>query len=143
MKHDIECVRVRLDLMAAFDGEAPDAVANHEAHVASCPDCRRWLQDLAAVSVRFKGTVYPESGADLWRVVQNRLRSSETTAPMFTLYAIGALCVGGRLLQLFADLPLPIGQLIPLAAIVAVLSRVLRNPLAIQTFAPELRKRGL
>jgi hypothetical protein len=129
--------------MAAFDGEGPDAAADHEAHVASCPDCRYWLQDLAAVSLRFTGTVYPENEADLWLAVQGRLRSSEANAPMFTLYAIGALCIGGRLLQLFTDLPLPIVQLIPLAAIVAVLSTVMRNPLAIQTAAPELQKRGL
>jgi anti-sigma factor RsiW len=139
---DLDCERVRLDLMAAFDGEGADAAAHHQAHVAACPNCQRWLQDLAAMNSRFKATTYAGGEADLWPVIESRLRSSSKTSPEPTLYVIGALCLGWRLLQLFTDLPLPLVQWIPLLAIAVVLRRLGFSPLAIQTSAPELQKRG-
>jgi hypothetical protein len=60
------------------------------------------------------------------------------------LWLIGALVIAWRALQLMFDLPLPmLHPLVPLAAAVAALWQISGDPLAIETSAPELQKRGI
>ena len=59
------------------------------------------------------------------------------------LWPIGGLVLGWRALELVVDVPLPaIHSLVPLAAAAAAIWFVTGDPLAIQTSAPELQKRG-
>ena len=147
MNQHKDCDRVRLDLMAALDGEhesgtAPGADARQ--HLASCAPCRGWLRDLESTTHRFDGVSYVGTGqADVWPAVANRLQPAEAARPATRLYVIGALVLAWRALQLLIDLPLPLlHSAIPLAAVVAALWQAARDPLAIRTFVPELQKRG-
>jgi predicted anti-sigma-YlaC factor YlaD len=142
----MDCERVRLDLMAAFDGERPSGTepgADARQHLASCAACSRWLQDLESMTRRFDDVSYLGTNEDVWPAVQRRLQLSDMALPATRLYVIGALVLGWRALQLLIDLPLPLLQsVIPLAAVVAALWQRARDPLAIRTFVPELQKRG-
>ena len=57
---------------------------------------------------------------------------------------VAAFMLGWRALQLLIDLPFPLlHPLVPLACALAALWVIARDPLAIETFAPELQKRGI
>ena len=148
MNQQFDCERVRLDLMAALDGEHPSGTApgaDARQHLASCDACSVWLRDLESMTHRFEGVPYLATPEDdeVWPAVQRRLQSSETAVPAARLYLIGALILGWRALQLLIDLPLPLlHSVIPMAAVAAALWQRARDPLAIRTFVPELQKRG-
>ena len=60
------------------------------------------------------------------------------------LWPIGAAVCAWRALQLFVDLPAPeLHPVVPLAAVAVVFWRLAVDPLAIETSAPELEKRGI
>ena len=147
MSQNVGCEQVRLELMAALDGEAPPTAttaAEARQHLASCAACARWLKDLEALNHRFQGLAYERTHEDLWQTVEPMLRQPAPRARvMHRLWLLCVLVLGWRALQLLIDLPLPIlHPFIALAVIVAALWQLSRDPLAIQTFAPELQKRG-
>jgi hypothetical protein len=143
-----DCERVRLDLMATFDAEGvvgerhagPDA----RQHLASCGACGQWLSGLESMGRRLQRVSYPNAPVDLWSALERTLRRSEARhLSRRQLYVMSGLLLGWRSLQLFVELPLPLLQsIIPLAIGLAALWQLARDPLAIQTFAPELQKRG-
>lgn len=149
MKVSTDCDRVRLQLMAARDGEAmpgeADARSDPRGHLAVCSSCAQWLKDFESMNSRFQGVSYPDSQADLWATVEGRLHESATTvAVMRRFWVIGAVVLGWRAVQLMFDLPFPLlHPLVPLAGVIAALWLIARDPLAIETFAPELQKRGI
>ena len=98
-----------------------------------------------AVDSQLQGLSYPATQADLWSTVQNRIRLDGSRRPiMRRLWLLGAFVFGWRALQLLIDLPMPVlHPFVPLAAAVAVLWPVASDLFAIQTFAPELQKRGV
>jgi hypothetical protein len=144
-----DCDRVRLQLMAARDGEAVPGAADPRSdphqHLASCSSCERWLRDFESMNSRFQGVSYPGSPADLWAGVEARLRQPHTTRTVTRrFWIIGASVLAWRALQLLIDLPFPVlHPLVPLACALAALWAIARDPLAIETFAPELQKRGI
>lgn len=148
MKPDTVCERVRLELMAALDGEAAGAADPHaqaRQHLAVCPSCGRWLRDLESLSGRLQRVSYPDAPLDLWARVQGRLGQPEARQPVtYPLWLVGALMVGWRALQLLIDLPFPaLHPVVPLTAAIAALWLMACDPLAIETSAPELQKRGV
>lgn len=94
---------------------------------------------------RFQQVSYPSAHVDLWTAVEGRLRESTATQQgMHRLWLIGALVVGWRALQLLIDLPFPaLHPVVPLAGALAALWLIACDPFAIETFAPELHKRGV
>ena len=76
--------------------------------------------------------------------MEGRIRQSEQGLALpRRLWPIGALVVVWRALQLFVDLPIPmLHPFVPLAATAAAVWLVAGDPLAIETWAPELQKRG-
>ena len=144
-----DCERARHQLMAALDGETvaaeaePPAEARH--HLGYCASCGQWWQDLEALNRRFHGVLYRGEDVDLWAVVRRKLDDSDAGQPLtYWLGLIGALVVGWRALQLFVDLPFPVlHPVVPLAGAIVGLWLIARDPLAIETFAPELEKRGV
>jgi predicted anti-sigma-YlaC factor YlaD len=144
-----DCERVRLQLMAALDGETvPDVMdqrSDARRHLSSCSSCERWLKNLESLNGRFHAASYPRSQVDLCAGVDARIRRPDAS-PTRThrLWLIGALVIAWRALQLMFDLPLPmLHPLVPLAAAVAALWQISGDPLAIETAAPELQKRGV
>ena len=144
-----DCERVRLRLMAALDGEAApetaDPGSDARQHLALCPSCGRWLKDLESMSGRLQRVAYPDVRADLWAGVADRIHESQTR-PTATqrLWIIGAFVLGWRILQLLIDLPFPmLHPLVPLTSAIAALWLMATDPLAIETVAPELEKRGV
>lgn len=148
MNNDADCERVRLALMAAFDGETqndePDAGPAAREHLRSCAACAEWMTVLESTGHRLQQASYPNAPADLWPAIERTLdRSAAKQLNRQRIFVLAALVLGWRALQLFVDLPLPLLQsLIPLAIGIAALWQLTRDPLAIQTFAPELQKRG-
>ena len=148
MNRATECEGVRLRVMAAFDGEATGAAespADTGEHIARCASCGRWLQELESMSTRLARAPYPGRSPHLWGAVEGRLRQADA-GRMATrrLWVVGALVVGWRALQLLFDLPLPaVHAVVPLACALVAFWMMARDPLAIETFAPELQKRGV
>ncbi|HEU4891376.1 MAG TPA: hypothetical protein VFT47_07485 [Vicinamibacterales bacterium] len=145
MNPGTDCERVRPQLMAALDGESVPDVTDARQHLSSCSSCERWLKDLESMNSRFHAVSYPRSQVDLWAGVEDRIRLPDASlARRHRLWLIGALVIAWRALQLMFDLPLPmLHPLVPLAAAVAALWQISGDPLAIETAAPELQKRGV
>ena len=149
MNPDTDCERVRLQLMSALDGETDPEVRDPRTdarqHVASCSSCKRWLKDLESMNSRFHAVSYPRPRVDLWAAVDGRIRLPAASATAtHRLWLIGALVIAWRALQLLFDLPWPmLHPLVPVAAAVAALWQISKDPLAIETAAPELQKRGV
>jgi hypothetical protein len=140
-----DCEHARMTLMASLDGEnGPESAADRQ-HVLTCAPCRRWLEDLQSVSRQLDGLPYQSAQIDLWSSVEGRIRESgQMPALSRRLWLLGATVLVWRAVQLFIDLPLPIlHPLVPLAAAVVAVWLIAGDPLAIETSAPELQKRGI
>ena len=144
MNTSTECERLRLQRMALLDGEGGALSEADREHLSTCSSCQRWLADLESMSARFQGLSYPDAQADLWTAVEGRIRQAGPMASLpHRLWPIGAALLGWRALQLTIDLPMPVLHLLlPLAAVmaIAIIWKVAGDPLAIETWAPELRK---
>ena len=140
-----DCERARVALMAVLDGESdPQSAAGRE-HLSTCASCARWFEDLQAVTGRLQRLSYRDAPVDLWTAVERGIhRAGRSPALPPRLWTIGIAVLGWRAVQLFVDLPAPeLHPLVPLVAIVAALWLAAGDPLAIQTSAPELEKRGI
>lgn len=144
MKPDPGCDRVRLQLMAAIDGEIEMAAASDREHLSGCLSCRQWLSDVEAMDGRLQRLAYPDARADLWPAVEARVRQLEGKPDATRgLWIIGGLILAWRILQLLIDLPLPaLHPLVPCVAAAAALWQLAGDPLAVRISAPELQKRG-
>jgi predicted anti-sigma-YlaC factor YlaD len=141
----IDCERVRMTLMASLDGESDPRSTPDGQHLSTCVSCRDWVKGLESMNGQLQDLSYPSARVDLWTAVEGRIRKSEPrlTLPR-RLWPIVAIVVVWRALQLFVDLPMPVLHLlVTLAATVAALSLVAGDLLAIETWAPELEKRGV
>jgi predicted anti-sigma-YlaC factor YlaD len=140
-----DCERVRIALMASLDGEGDPASPQDRQHLSTCSSCRDWLNDLQSMNGQLGGLAYQSAQVDLWTAVESRVRQPEQTVGVARwLWAIGVLVLAWRALQLFIDLPIPaLHPLVPLAAAVAAVWLAAGDPLAIETSAPELQKRGV
>ena len=140
-----DCERARMTLMASLDGEGEAPTAQDGQHLATCASCQRWLQDVQSMTGRLQGLSYPGASVDLWPAVEARVRQAERGPALSRqLWVIGGLVLAWRAVQLFVDLPFaPLHPLIPLAAAIAAIWLIAGDPLAIETSAPELQKRGV
>ena len=145
MKPDPDCERVRPLLMAAIDPEADAASAADREHLSGCSSCQQWLTDLQRMDTRLQSLAYPDAPIDLWTSLQSQVRLGDATPDAtHRLWALGALVLAWRVLQLWIDLPLPaLHPLVPFAAVAAALRLLAGDSLAVRTFAPELQKRGI
>ena len=139
------CETVRIAFMASSDGESDARSAAHEQHLLNCSSCRRWLNDVQSMTGQLQALSYPNAQVDLWAAVEGRIRPLKQGPSLpRLLWPIGAIVLAWRALQLFMDLPIPLlHPLVPLAALVVTLWLVAQDPLAIETSAPELQKRGV
>lgn len=140
-----DCDRVRLRLMASIDGEADLGPAADREHATTCPACRQWLASFESLRGQLQDLPYQDTGVDLWSAVQGRIDTPDRLTPLVhQLWPIGGMVVVWRALQLFIDLPMPaLHPIVPLVAATAMAWRIGGDLLAIETFAPELRKRGI
>ena len=94
---------------------------------------------------RLQRVSYPDVQVDLWASVADRIHESDTSQTVTQrLWIIGAFVLGWRALQLVVDLPFPmLHPVVPLAGAIAALWLIAIDPLAIETVAPELQKRGV
>lgn len=93
---------------------------------------------------RLQGLHYPEARQDLWPAVSARIQLDSGGSVARRLLPIAALVIVWRAMQLLFDLPLPLlHPIVPLAALVWAVWQIAGDPLAIETSAPELHKRGI
>jgi anti-sigma factor RsiW len=139
-----ECERLRLERMALLDGEGGRLSEPDREHLSTCSSCQRWLADLESMTAQFRGLSYPDAQMDLWTAVEGRIRQADPMPSLpHRLWLIGTLLLGWRALELSIDLPIPVVHLLgPLAAAIAIAVawKVAGDPLAIETWAPELGK---
>lgn len=140
-----DCERVRMALMASLDGERDAQSASDHQHLSTCSSCQRWLNDLQSMTGQLQGLSYHPAPVDLWSAVESRIRDSENSLALpRRLWPIAATVLGWRALQLFVDLPLPeLHACVPLVAMAVAVWLIAGDPLAIETSAPELEKRGV
>ena len=145
MNTSTDCERLRIALMASFDGESGPQSAPDHPHLSTCASCRRWLQDLQSMTGQLQGLSYRSAPVDLWSAVEGRIRDAEPGLDLSRqLWPIGVIVVAWRALQLFVDLPVPeLHPFVPLVATAVAAWLVAGDPLAIETSAPELEKRGI
>jgi hypothetical protein len=145
MNTRLDCDRVRLRLTATIDGEADLAPVADREHASTCPGCRQWLASFESLDGQLHELTYQDTPVDLWSAVQNRIHTPDLVSPVVhELWWIGGMVVVWRALQLFIDLPMPVlHPIVPLVAAAWVAWRIGGDLLAIETFAPELRKRGI
>lgn len=94
---------------------------------------------------RLQSLRYPEVRKDLWPAVSERIQQIDDGGSIARrLLPIAALVIAWRALQLLFDLPFPLlHPIVPLAAAVWAVRLLAGDPLAIETSAPELHKRGI
>ena len=94
---------------------------------------------------RLQSLRYPDVRQDLWPAVSERIRLLDDRPSIARrLLPIAAMVIGWRALQLVFDLPLPLlHPIVPLVAAVWAVRQLAGDPLAIETSAPELYKRGI
>ena len=94
---------------------------------------------------RLQSLRYPEARQDVWPAVSERIQQvHDGGSTVRRLLPIAALVITWRVLQLMFDLPLPLlHPIVPLTAAVWALRQLAGDPLAIETSAPELHKRGI
>ena len=145
MKELTNCDRARIQWMATLDGEHFDPSAQDAQHLRTCPACIEWRQGMESMTGQLQQLSYPATDVDLWTTVRDRIQTPEARRSLtHRLLVIAALLVVWRALQLAIDLPFPLlHPLAPIAAAVAAMWQIAGDPLAIQTFAPELQKRGV
>ena len=144
MNTNTECERVRIALMASLDGESAERSAPEAQHLSTCSSCQHWLKEQQGLTGQLKGLSYPRAQVDLWAAVENRIQQPEQARLPRLLWPIVAIVLGWRALQLSFDLPIPVlHPLVPLMAAAAALWLIAGDPLAIETSAPELQKRGV
>jgi hypothetical protein len=144
VKTSTECERTRRQHTAWLDGESDPLPERDRQHLSACSSCRQWLADVEAMTARFQGVAYPDARIDLWPSVAARIgQAAPLSSVSHRLWPMGVLLLGWRALQLSVDLPVPALYLFaPLAAVIAIafVTKVVGDPLTIQTWAPELRK---
>ena len=145
MNTNTPCETVRIAFMASYDGESDARSAADEQHLLDCSSCSSWLRDFQSMTGELQALSYPNARVDLWAAVGGRIRKLNQEPPFpALLWPIGAIVLAWRALQLFIDLPIPLlHPLVPLAALIVTLWLVAQDPLAIETSAPELEKRGI
>ena len=137
------CESVRMAFMASVDGESDARSAAHEQHLLNCSPCRRWLEDAQTMTNQLRDLSYPYARVDLWPAVQDSISQLQQRS-FPRLWPIGAIVLAWRALQLFVDLPVPLLlSLVLLLALFMTLWLIAQDPLAIETSAPELEKRGI
>ena len=142
-----ECEDVRLQLMAAADGEANDEFrpVAVEAHLQGCTDCRGWVAGLSLLDANLKRLGYLHDPVNLWPKVESRILSTEAVPelPIVQLSLLVVFALAWRTAQLLTDFP---SQIVDVALAIGTVGVALRlMPLSlfdIQTSAPELQKRG-
>ena len=94
---------------------------------------------------RLESLRYPEASQDLWPAVNQRIQQLDDRGSIARrLLPVAALVIAWRAVQLLFDLPLPLlHPIVPLAAAVWAVRQLAGDPLAIETSAPELYKRGI
>jgi predicted anti-sigma-YlaC factor YlaD len=131
-------------LMASLDGESDARSAPDQQHLSTCSSCRHWLEEMHAMTGRLHGLAYSNAQTDLWTTVESRIRQPEQRSLRQWLWPIAGVVLGWRALQLWVDLPIPLlHSLVPLAAAALAIWLLEGDPLAIETSAPELQKRGI
>jgi hypothetical protein len=139
-----ECERVRLALMASLDGETADRSALAAQHLSTCSSCQHWLKTQQGMTGELQQLSYPRAQVDLWAAVENRIGHPQQPRLPHQLWPIVAIVLAWRALQLLVDLPIPVlHPIVPLVAAVTALWLIAGDPLAIETSAPELQKRGV
>jgi hypothetical protein len=130
--------------MAIADGYQPPelSVEQVEAHLTSCAECRRELDQLHELSNLLNTQERRLRTENLWQKIEPRLVVSRntSTAAVLPLFFLGAVLLGYRLIELIPDRDLSfLFKFVPVLFVIAAFSYLRENPFKIN---PELRLEG-
>ena len=132
------CEEMLIQKMALVDGEKTEsAVAEIDAHLAACEDCRREFEELEQTAVFLRRQMRQTPDADLWSAVASRLGGKAEASsgvgwqPFFVL---GVFLVVYKLVEMVPERDLGWAlKLAPLALIAALFALTRENPFKINT----------
>ena len=135
-----DCERIRMAMMAWLDGEEQELSALQRQHLSTCSSCARWLSELESMTGRLDSLSYSGSSTEFWPAVANEINGADNGVTRHpALWLIAASVLAWRALEMWLDLPLPVlHPVVPIVAMIAAVWMVARDPLAIETSAPEL-----
>jgi hypothetical protein len=140
-----QCEAIRIAAMARLDRETTPDVLDVDAHLSRCDGCRQAVADLRALHGELETLPYPSAPVDIWPTLAGRIgagRSRRAVADLKALALLGGLAICWRAAQLLLDMPFaPLHLLVPLVVVIAIIRRF-GDPLAIDTFIPELHRGG-
>ena len=141
MNSSTNCERVRIEMMAALDGEQGHDPRAGQEHLSTCAACQEWLKATRSMSDRLEGLQYEDEWNSLWPAVAARIRPADSALPLRTeVWVIAGVLAAWRALQLSLDLPVLLYTVAPLVGTAGVLWLAAANFLRIETWAPELQK---
>jgi hypothetical protein len=137
------CEAIRIAAMARLDRETTPDVPDVDAHLSRCDGCLQFVTALRALHGQLETLPYPPAPVDLWPTLAGPIGavpSRRVAADLKALAILGGLAICWRAAQLLLDMPFaPLHVLVPLVVVMAVIRRF-GDPLAIDTFIPELHR---
>jgi hypothetical protein len=137
------CEAIRMAIMARLDRETTPEVADVDAHLSRCDACQQFVTALRALHGQLETLPYAPAPVDMWPTLAKRIDATPSRLPVPDLKALallGGLAICWRAAQLLLDIPFaPLHLLVPLVVVIAVIRRF-GDPLAIDTFIPELHR---
>ena len=141
----LNCESVCMASMAVADGYQPELSSDQiEAHLASCADCRREVEQLRALSSLLDAQERRQPTENVWQRVERRLADASpapSNSPAWHPFVLlGALLIGYRIVEMIPDRDFGfIFKLVPVLFVIAAFSYLRENPFKINS---ELRLEG-
>ena len=142
---EFNCESVCMAAMAIADGYQPEIPSEQvEAHLASCSDCRREVEEQQFLARLLDTQERRQHTESVWHQVQPRLLAvspaQSSSQAWYPFLLLGVLLLGYRLVEMIPDRHLGfLFKFVPVLFVIAAFSYLRENPFKIH---PELRLEG-
>lgn len=132
--NEINCENALIEKMAEIDGEKLSIdLEQINIHLATCENCFHQIRQMQAADDLLKMQTRHHQKADLWSVIEKRIRSKSKPVATWTPFAAcGVLLVAYKLIEMLPERELGWDfKFIPFVLIVALFSVLKENPFKI------------
>ncbi|MEP7273659.1 MAG: zf-HC2 domain-containing protein [Acidobacteriota bacterium] len=140
------CENVCMVVMAIADGNSSELSTEHiEAHLASCSDCRREVEQLRALTGLLDSQQRRERMESVWPRVEQQLladavRARPASHTWYPLVLLGLLLLGYRIVEMVPDRDFGLlFKLVPILFVIAAFGYLRENPFKVNS---DLRLEG-